>query len=130
MRRVFAALVFALACGAAVAAETPLGVIVMHGKWGAPDRQVDVLARALEKAGYRVSVPEMPWSQRRAYDRPVESADTEIDAELEKLKASGAARIVVAGHSLGASYALHYAGRRDVDGVCPLAKSRRCAKGF
>src|SRR5688500_13034799 len=101
MLRLWVALVFSLACGCAGAAD--VGAIVLHGKWGSPDQHVDSLAAALENQGYAVASPEMPWSRRRSYDRSVEDADTEIDAHIAKLKAGGAKRIVLVGHSLGAA---------------------------
>ena len=56
------------------AACADAGAIVMHGKWGVPER-VSAIANALERAGVLVVSPEMPWPRRRAYDRPVEETD-------------------------------------------------------
>jgi pimeloyl-ACP methyl ester carboxylesterase len=125
MKRLWIALLLALTCGVAAAAENGIGAIVMHGKWGQPDRVIDGLAHALEREGYLVSSPEMPWSRRRLYDRTVEQADAEIDAEIAKLKARGAKQIVLVGHSLGAAYAVHYAGRTDLDAVVAVAPGHR-----
>src|SRR4051812_48979945 len=82
------AFVLALACACAGAAD--IGAIVMHGKWGSPDRNIPPIAAALEKQGYLVVSPEMPWSRGRNYDRSIEDTDAEIDAQIEKLKAAGA----------------------------------------
>jgi pimeloyl-ACP methyl ester carboxylesterase len=120
--RLVAALLFSLACGYATAAD--IGAIVIHGKWGLPDA-LEGLASALEKQGYAVAVPEMPWSRRRNYDRSVEEADREIDAQVDKLRVAGAKRIVLVGHSLGAAYALHYGGRTQVDAIVAIAPGHR-----
>lgn len=117
------ALLFAFACGCAQAAD--VAAILMHGKWGRPGGQDERLSAALEKQGYAVASPEMPWSRRRSYDRSVQEADAEIDAMVEKLKSAGAKRIVVIGHSLGAAYALHYAGVRQVDALVAIAPGHR-----
>jgi pimeloyl-ACP methyl ester carboxylesterase len=123
MRSLVLALVLFVASAAASAAE--FGAIVMHGKWGSPDQNVDAIASALTKSGYLVVSPEMPWSRRRNYDKSAEEADAEIDAQVEKLRAGGAKRIVLVGHSMGAAYALHYAGRTQVDAVVAIAPGHR-----
>jgi pimeloyl-ACP methyl ester carboxylesterase len=124
VKKLWAVLLLGFACCAS-AAESGVGAVITHGKWGSPDRLIDGLAAALEKAGYLVSSPEMPWSRRRNYDRPVDDADAQIDAEIEKLKARGARRVVLIGHSLGAAHALHYAGRTELDGIIAVAPGHR-----
>jgi pimeloyl-ACP methyl ester carboxylesterase len=124
MKSVCAVLLFSIACCAS-AADGGLGAVITHGKWGSPDRLIDGLAAALEKEGVVVSSPEMPWSRRRNYDRTVDDADSQIDAEIGKLKARGAKRIVLIGHSLGAAHALHYAGRTAIDGIIAIAPGHR-----
>jgi pimeloyl-ACP methyl ester carboxylesterase len=66
-------------------------------------------------------MPEMPWSGGRIYDQSYEAAMTEIDDAINQLRARGAKKVFVAGHSLGANAALHYATRTSVDGVLALA---------
>ena len=105
----------------AVADNAAVGVILMHGKWGSPDRAINTLASALKGKGFLVSTPEMPWSRRRSYDKSADDALNEIDAEVAKLREKGARRIVVAGHSLGAAAALAYAARRTVDAIVAIA---------
>jgi pimeloyl-ACP methyl ester carboxylesterase len=56
--------------------------------------------------------PEMPWSLSRIYGATYEEAMREIDAAVASLKARGATRIVIIGHSLGANAAIGYAARR------------------
>ena len=99
-----------------------LGVVLMHGKLGAPSGYVAGLASALESEGYLVSTPTMPWAGTRTYDATFAEAMREIDREIDALRAKGAKFVVAAGHSLGANAALGYATSRDgVDGVIVLA---------
>ena len=97
------------------------GVVLMHGK-GGDTRWVDRLAFSLQRGGVRVTTPKMPWSRDRIYDRTVEGSLIEIDAAVSGLRARGARRIIIAGHSLGASAALAYAARRsEIAGVVVIA---------
>ena len=124
-----------LLAAAAAPAASDVAAIVMHGKWGSPVGQVSAAANALQREGYTVVSPEMPWSRKRLYDRSVEEADAAIDAEIGRLRADGARRIFLVGHSLGAAYALHYASRSEVSGVIAIApghrpEARRFAESF
>jgi predicted esterase len=104
------------------------GIVLMHG-WGLssePTRQNPfaahwLLSQRLREAGYAVAEEEMPWGPNRLLDVPREAAMQEIDVMVGRLRASGARRIVVAGHSMGATMALAYGGQRDVDGIIALA---------
>jgi dienelactone hydrolase len=89
------------------------GVVLLHGKGAAPGAFLGGLADALKAEGAIVEMPELPWSHNRMYDATYDEAMNEIDAAVLKLRAAGAARIVVAGHSLGANAAMGYAARRD-----------------
>lgn len=114
----FAAL---LSAALAVADNGSVGIVLMHGKWGSPDKNIGALASTLEGKGFLVSAPEMPWSRPRSYDKSADDALNEIDAEVAKLRGKGAKRIVIAGHSLGAAGALAYASRRTVDAIVLIA---------
>ena len=98
------------------------GVVFLHGKavWaGAFDGGIPA---ALEAEGALVAEPEMPWSFTRLYGATYDEAMREIDAAVAQLKAHGATRIVVIGHSLGANAAIGYAARRSaVAAVVALA---------
>ena len=88
------------------------GVVFLHGKgvWaGAFDGGIPA---ALEAEGALIAEPEMPWSFTRLYGATYDEAMAEIDAAVAQLKARGARRIVVIGHSLGANAAIGYAARR------------------
>lgn len=115
----------ALAVGyppASVQAQT--GVVLMHGKGSkngakAPTK---ILARFLESKGFLVAAPDMPWHASRIFDKTVEESMAEIDAIVAELRARGADRIVVGGHSLGANAALAYGARRDgLAGIMAIA---------
>jgi pimeloyl-ACP methyl ester carboxylesterase len=104
------------------AAETPrIGVVVMHGKGGSPTGYVAGLATTLERKGYLVANLEMPWSGRRNYDASVADAESQVEAALEGLRARGAAKLFVAGHSQGGLFALYFGGRHPLDGVIAIA---------
>lgn len=103
-------------------AETPaIGVVVMHGKGGLPDGAVLELALHLAEKKYLVANLEMPWSSRRDYDVDVEAGVMEVQAALDGLRAKGAAKVFVAGHSQGGLFALYVAGRLPMDGVVAIA---------
>ncbi len=101
-----------------------IGVVVMHGKSAsaAAWSPVGRLAIALQDAGFLVAAPDMPWSKGRGFDRTFAQSMAEIDAAVEGLRARGAKRIVVGGHSMGAAAALGYAARRpDIAGILAIA---------
>jgi pimeloyl-ACP methyl ester carboxylesterase len=103
-------------------AQSPaIGVVVMHGKGGSPTRWVAALASGLEQKGYLVASLEMPWSGRRHYDVDVATADKEVDAALDGLRAKGAKKLFVAGHSQGGVFVLHYGSTHPVDGIIAIA---------
>jgi pimeloyl-ACP methyl ester carboxylesterase len=89
-----------------------VGVVFLHGKgvWsGAFDGGIPA---ALAAGGAVTASPEMPWSIGRMYGATYDDAMREIDDAVAGLKAKGASRIVVIGHSLGANAAIGYAARR------------------
>ena len=104
------------------------GIVLLHG-WGLQDeagRQNPfaanwLLSKTLREAGYVVAEEEMPWGPRRLLDVSREGAMREIDTLVGRLRAAGARRIVVAGHSMGATMAIAYGGQRDVDAIVALA---------
>ena len=106
---------------AAMAEPPVMGMVIMHGKGGSPNKFVDVLAAALTAKGYLVANPEMPWSGRREYDVSVDRAEQELESALAALRAKGAQKIFVAGHSLGGVFAVYFAGKYSVDGVIAIA---------
>jgi pimeloyl-ACP methyl ester carboxylesterase len=107
-------LVAALTAASPVAAASlrGMGVVFLHGKGVWPGAFDGGIPAALEAEGAKVVSPEMPWSLRRMYGATYEQAMAEIDAAVATLKAKGATRIVIVGHSLGANAALGYAAQR------------------
>lgn len=103
------------------AGASQVGVVVMHGKGGNPGKHVNGLAYELEHAGFLVANLEMPWSARRHYDVDMNGAANEITAALAALRAQGAQKVFVAGHSQGGLFALYYGGRHAVDGLIAIA---------
>ena len=99
-----------------------IGIVLMHGKTGNPESMANAAGHALQKAGFLVETPEMPWSKGRYIDKGYEEALNEIDQAVERLRKKGADRIVVAGHSMGAGAALAYAAYHGkIDAVVMLA---------
>src|SRR6185312_5330849 len=81
----------------------------------------------------KVTAPPMPWA-RGQWERisiTVEAAHQQIDAMVAQLRAQGAQRIVVGGHSLGANVALSYAAQRgNVAGVIMIAPGHQPAFSY
>ena len=98
-----------------------IGIVLMHGKGGSPGRHVSGLASQLQEQGFLVANLEMPWSGRRAYDVPVAAAEQEVETALGALRAQGATKLFVAGHSQGGLFALHFGNAHRVDGVVAIA---------
>lgn len=98
----------------------PIGIVIMHGKGGAPTLHVADLAGALAEKGYLVANLEMPWSGRRNYDADTTRAEEEVEAALAAIRAKGAQKVFVAGHSQGGLFALHFAGKHSVDGIIAI----------
>ncbi|MGH8617279.1 MAG: alpha/beta fold hydrolase [Burkholderiales bacterium] len=117
---------------AVVAQTSPvkIGVVVMHGKGGAPTRHVSELAVALESAGFLVRNMEMPWSGKREYDVNVAAAVQEVEAALAALRDAGAQKVFVAGHSQGGVFALYFGGGHAVDGIIAIAPGGDVANAY
>jgi pimeloyl-ACP methyl ester carboxylesterase len=123
MKRIVAALVMIAAQGlAAPASAQTVGVVLMHGQRGSPAQVIDGLAVRLLGAGYSVETPEMCWSGRRLFDRPLLDCLAEIDGAVARLTGRGARKVVVAGMSLGGMAALAYGARYpNAAGIIALA---------
>ena len=132
-RRMFVFLAGALAFAAisspsmsSAAPDTRLqgfGVVYLHGKGSWPGAFNGGILSALRDEGALTATPEMPWSFHRRYAATYDQSMAEIDAAVARLKAEGARRIVVIGHSLGANAAIGYAARRpnELAGVVALS---------
>jgi pimeloyl-ACP methyl ester carboxylesterase len=120
-----------IAVAAAEPASPKIGVVVMHGKGGSPVKNVASLAVALERKGYLVVSPDLPWSGLRQYDLPVSGAEQEVEAAIDGLRQRGARKVFVAGHSQGGAFALYFGSTHPVDGVIAIAPGTSvAAPGF
>jgi len=101
-----------------------IGVLLMHGKNGTASEKSPIgkLVYQLEVADFIVIAPDMPWSRSRGFDRTYAESMAEIDEAVSTLKDTGATKIVVGGHSLGASAAIGYGARRQgLAGILAIA---------
>jgi pimeloyl-ACP methyl ester carboxylesterase len=129
--RTLGAAIIAFAQTSMAQAPSPaIGMVIMHGKGGSPARLVSGLASALEQKSYLVANLEMPWSANREYDVGVDIAEKEVDAALGSLRAKGANKVFVAGHSQGALFAIYYGGKHPVDGVIAIAPGGNVANNI
>lgn len=114
-------LTYLLAIQLAQAQPQPrIGIVLMHGKGGQP-AALEGLADRLKAQGYLVANLTMPWSSGRNYDVDATSAMKEVDAALDDLRAQGATKVFVAGHSQGGTFALRYGVTHVVDGIIAIA---------
>ena len=105
-------------------AEDKLGVVLMHGKMGSASDSSPVgeLADYLRGKDVIVLAPDMPWSGDREFDKSYEDSMLEIDGLVNKLKAEGATKIIVGGHSIGANAAIGYGSTREgLAGILAIA---------
>ncbi len=115
------------------AAAQPAGVtgfVILHGKGGRPDGLTAPLAASLQQGGAQVVSPEMPWSDGRKYDSDVAAAEQQVTAALKDLRSKGAKTLILAGHSQGAVFALHYAAKHPLDGLVIIAPGGSVATQF
>ena len=101
--------------------EQTVGIVIMHGKGGSPNKHVYDLARKMKTNGYLVANIEMAWSGDRDYDVSVIDAESEVETALSSLREKGAKKVFLAGHSQGGTFALHFAGKHRVDGIICIA---------
>lgn len=126
-----AALLAPLTPATATAQNAPaIGVITLHGKGGGPGGLIKPLADGLAAKGFSVMNLDMTWSNKRRYDKDVNSAIEEVRAAAEQLRGKGAKAVFVAGHSQGAVFAIHYATRHKVDGLVIIAPGGDVSTSF
>ncbi|TDI65721.1 MAG: alpha/beta fold hydrolase [Alphaproteobacteria bacterium] len=120
----FALLVLVGAPQNSVSANNGVGVLLMHGKGATADETTPIgkLAESLKSDGFIVLAPDMPWHELRIWDKSFNESTVEIDGYVAELKSKGAKKIVVGGHSLGASAAIGYGARRKgIAGILAIA---------
>lgn len=130
MRVLALALIMLPFAASAQSAAPAIGIVVMHGKGGSPDRLVGDLAAGLASKGHLVANLEMPWSGKRNYDKDVAAAEQEVTAALNELRGKGAKKLFVAGHSQGGVFALHYASKNPLNGLIIIAPGGNVGTGF
>jgi pimeloyl-ACP methyl ester carboxylesterase len=104
----------------AIGEGAKVGVVLLHGS-GHPTKHIEGLARRLESSKFLVVTPEMPWSEKRHYDAPVDDAVDQVNSALGQLKEQGAEKFIIAGHSKGGVFALYYASKYPLDGLVAIA---------
>lgn len=108
--------------GCATGAGDGIGVIALHGKRTTLGARAQDGMRLMFSDASVLEVPEMPWSLDRYLATSVQGAHDEIAAIVQRVRARGVTRLVLAGHSLGGNMALSYAVERGgVDAVVMLA---------
>lgn len=119
-RQVVLGSMLVLATVLAGAEEKPCAVVLLHGKWGAPQNLAFFGARLEPLCATKAL--EMPWARRRAYDAPYPAALASIAAQVRAFREQGYRQVLLAGHSFGANAALAYMAEvGDADGVIALA---------
>lgn len=106
-------------CSVAFAAEPKIGIVLLHGN-GHPTALINGLLHKFEAHNFLVEHPEMPYSKDRRYDKDVDSAVKQVNDAFSDLKAKGATKLFIAGHSKGAVFALYYASSHPVDGLIAI----------
>jgi pimeloyl-ACP methyl ester carboxylesterase len=101
------------------AANPRVGAVALHGKTSSPSLPMTQgMARTLRTAGATVVTPTMGFARDRYLTGSVSDAHDQIAAEIARLRAAGARRVLLAGHSMGGNAALSFAVRRGgVDGL-------------
>lgn len=123
LRRLFLVAAVLFWAGSSLAVEK-WGVVVLHGKspGSAMDPSIDSVISKLQAAGAVTAKPDMPWSKTRYLDKPLAGAVAEIGDQVQALRAKGATRIALAGHSMGCPAAMAYAAQKGgVDALILLA---------
>ncbi len=131
-RRLFPTLAIAALAFSTIFASTPaeaqqqqrIGVLMLHGKnpGSSQDPSFAPLKTTLQREGWLVTLPDMPWSRFRYIDGHWDKAMAEIAGHIKTLRDNGATKIVVIGHSIGVPAALSHAARGgDVQALVLLA---------
>lgn len=133
-RRAFAfASVGLMGLGSGLAqAPQKVGVLMLHGKnpSNPQDPSFLPLKAVLERQGWDVLLPDMPWSRRRYLEGHWDLAMSEIAGHVKALKDKGAQKIVLIGHSLGVPAAMSHAARGGVVDALVLLAPGHIPRGY
>lgn len=115
----------------AFAAER-IGVLMLHGKNpGSPSSpQYAEVRTAMERKGWLVALPDMPWSRNRYLQGHWDGAMAEIAQHVKALQDQGATRIVLMGHSMGVPAAMSHAARGGVAHALVLLAPGHIPQGY
>lgn len=99
-----------------------VAVIFLHGNQSVNNGSSTPLINAFHAEGFQVITPEMPWSEKRAYDKGFEQALIEVRAKIDALREKDEDTIIfLGGFDLGANAAIAFAALQDyVDGVLAI----------
>lgn len=82
-------------------------IVFLHGKPGNPNRPLNSkFAKRMNALGFKVIAPHMPWSEKHAYHGTRKQALQLID---NAVNLNGNQKVILIGHSMGATIALQYA---------------------
>lgn len=113
-------------------AAPKVGILLMHGKNpGNPqDPSLQPLKSALERQGWEVLIPDMPWSRRRYLEGNWDLVMSEMATHVKTLKDKGAQKIVLMGHSMGVPAAMSHAARGGVADALVLMAPGHIPAGY
>lgn len=114
------------------AAQERIGILMLHGKspGSAQDPYFSPIKTRLEAEGWLVQLPDMPWSRSRYLEGHWDAAMQEMSGYVQALRAQGATRIVLVGHSMGAPAALSFAARGGDAQALVLLAPGHIPKGY
>lgn len=109
-----------------------IGVLMLHGKNpGSPGSPQYVPVRAaMERNGWLVDMPDMPWSRNRYLQGHWDGAMAEIAQHVKALQDKGATRIVLMGHSMGVPASMSHAARGGVAHALVLLAPGHIPQGY
>jgi len=133
-RRTFASLVLGVLplTHLPVSAAERIGVLMLHGKnpGGPQSPQYAPVKAAMEKQGWLVLLPDMPWSRNRYLQGHWDGAMAEIASHVKALQDQGATRIVLMGHSMGVPAAMSHAARGGTAHALVLLAPGHVPRGY
>ena len=114
------------------AASERIGVLFLHGKnpGGPQSPQYAPVVAAMEKQGWLVALPDMPWSRNRYLQGHWDGAMAEIAQHVKSLQDKGATRIVLMGHSMGVPAAMSHAARGGTAHALVLLAPGHVPRGY
>lgn len=101
------------------------GFLILHGKGSGPNNpscSITPLAEKMISDGLLVDYQAYSWGINSLYHSKFEDTENELRAGVQRLRARGATRVHLVGHSMGVSISFYYAIRNsDFDSIVGLA---------